>query len=316
MALTTPDPPIDLTQLFPELRAYARTAVRLHPRPGKPTMHDSHIGAPLIWPVAEPWPSCDQTLQMPAAPFGEPGWADWGDRVPETSTPMVGVAQFYARDIPEIPFPEGVDLLQVLWCPNEHELDDIRGPAPLLVWRSTADLTDVLTEPPMRHHATPDSLPGAPAADLSREDYLPRPCVLHPERVTEYPDNEELPEQVRTALNEWDDQAGDGSYQYLLSMAPGCKIGGWESWHLTDMYPLPCTVCGTETEPLLKLDSSEWDGGSEPRWRPWEERHLEWGTPECEETVEPTTLALGRSGALTIFLCPRSTEHGYRLTIQ
>ncbi|GAA3443909.1 hypothetical protein [Planomonospora venezuelensis] len=167
----------------------------------------------------------------------------------------------------------------------------------------------------MRRHATPDSLPGTPAADLSREGYLPRPCVLHPERVTEYPYPEELPEQLHAALDAWDEET-DRPYQELLSIAPGCKIGGWESWHLTDMYPLPCTVCGTETEPLLKLDSSEWGGGSEPRWRPLEEHHLAWGTPECEETREPTTMTLGRYGALTVFLCPRSVEHGYRLTVQ
>ncbi|WP_285710962.1 hypothetical protein [Microtetraspora sp. NBRC 16547] len=237
------------------------------------------------------------------------------DRVPESPIPMVGVAQFYALDIPEIPFPEGTDLLQVLWCPNEHVEDTGLAPAPLLVWRRASDLTDVLAEPPMRDHTTPDGGPETPVADLSYEDYLPRPCVLHPERVTEYPFHEELPEHLQTALDAWED-GSEHSYQSLLSMAPGCKIGGWESWHVTDMYELPCNVCGTETEPLLKLASSEWDSASEPRWRPLEERHLEWGTPECQETLEPTTLQLGRYASLTIFLCPRSAEHGHRLTIQ
>ncbi|MEV4093746.1 hypothetical protein [Streptosporangium saharense] len=312
MILTTPGPPVDLVETFPWMDAYARTAVRLHPRPGNPTIHDSHIGGPLIWPVTEPWPACDQVIQISIAPPFQPGWLEQRAHVPESPVPMVGVAQFYARDIPEIPFPEGTDLFQVLWCPNEHDMDDIAGPAPLLVWRRSEDLVDVLAEPPMRHHATPDRILGAPAADLSVEHCLPRPCVLHPERVTEYPYAEELPEGLRTALDEWD----DGRYQLLLSIAPGCKIGGWESWHLSDMYGLPCEVCGTETEPLLKLASSEWDAGSGPRWRPLEERHLEQGTLECQETVEPTTLNLGRYGALTIFLCPRSVEHGHRLTIQ
>ncbi|WP_222871997.1 hypothetical protein, partial [Nonomuraea sp. PA05] len=267
-------------------------------------------------PSNEPWPACDRTVQVQAAPFGQPGWLTMLDRVPESPIPMLGVAQFYARDIPEIPFPEGTDLLQVLWCPNEHDLEDTGlAPAPLLVWRRVTDVADVLAEPPMRDHTTPDGGTETPVADLSHEDYLPRPCVLHLERVTEYPDPEELPGHVQTALNAWEDSS-EHSYQYLLSIAPGCKIGGWESWHVTDMYELPCDVCGTETEPLLKLASSEWDGGSESRWRPLEERHLEWGTPECEETLEPTTLQLGRHAALTIFLCPRSAEHGYRLTIQ
>ncbi|WP_433217600.1 hypothetical protein [Microtetraspora malaysiensis] len=277
-------------------------------------MYDSHLGGPLLWPSNEPWPACDRTVQVQAAPFGQPGWLTILDRIPESPIPMVGIAQFYARDIPEIPFPEGTDLLQVLWCPNEHE-DTELAPAPLLVWRRASDLTDVLAEPPMRDRTTPDGGPETPVADLSYEDYLPRPCVLHPERVTEYPFPEELPEHLQTALDAWED-GSEHSYQSLLSMAPGCKIGGWESWHVTDMYELPCDVCGTETEPLIKLASSEWDSGSEPRWRPLEERHLEWGTTECRETLEPTTLQLGRYASLTIFLCPRSAEHGHRLTIQ
>jgi hypothetical protein len=313
MDLTTANPPVDITQVLPELSAYARTTVRLHPRPGKPSMHDSHIGGPLMWPSDEPWPVCDRAVRIQAAPVGEPGWLSWRERVPESSVLMVGVAQFCARDIPEIAFPEGTDLLQVLWCPNDHAGDDVR-PVPLLVWRRTADLTDVLTDPPMPDHTTPDALPDTPVSELSQEGYLPRPCVLHPERVTEYPFYEELPEPLQAALEAWDDE--EDLYQYLLSIAPGCKIGGWESWHVTDMYELPCHVCGTETEPLLKLDSTEWDGGSESRWRPLEERHLERGTPECQETHEPTTLDLGRHAALTVFLCPQSADHGHRLTIQ
>ncbi|MFF4412879.1 hypothetical protein ACFYY8_10125 [Streptosporangium sp. NPDC001559] len=54
MALTTPGSPVDITQVFPELSAYARTTVRLHPRPGTPGIRDSHIGGPLLWPSDEP----------------------------------------------------------------------------------------------------------------------------------------------------------------------------------------------------------------------------------------------------------------------
>ncbi|MFB4283851.1 hypothetical protein ACBJ59_51730 [Nonomuraea sp. MTCD27] len=314
MVRTTSSPPVDVTQLFPELGAYARTAVRLHPRPGNPSMHDSHIGGPLIWPAAEPWPVCDRTVSV-NIPYTEETPGGPRDRTPESPIPMVGVAQFYARDIPEIPFPEGTDLLQVLWCPNDHIVDGNPVPFPLLVWRTTSDLTDVLAEPPMRPHDTAASPPDAPAAELSMNYYLPRPCVLHLERVTEFPYPEELPEELEAALDKWDEET-EAEYQYLLSIAPGCKIGGWESWHLTDMYELPCEVCGTETEPLLQLDSSEWDGGSEPRWRPLEDRHLRSATPECWEALEPTTLQLGRYASLYIFVCPRSSEHGYRLAIQ
>lgn len=308
MIRTTATPPVDITDLFPGLRPYARTAVRLHPRPGKPNMRDSHFGGPLMWPSAEPWPTCGQTIAVPDL--------NWQGRIPESPIPMVGVAQFYGRDIPEIPFPKDADLLQVLWCPNEHLLDNAYAPFSKLIWRRTRDLTDVVAEPPMRHYTTPSSPPEAPASELSQENYLPRPCVLHPERVTEYPYSQELPDQLKNDLNEWADDVDPYIYEDSLSIAPGCKIGGWESWHLTDMYELPCEVCGTETELVLKLDSSEWDSSSEPRWRPLEERRLEFATPEGRDAREPTTLILGRFGCLNLFLCPRSPTHGHRLTIQ
>ncbi|WP_203977983.1 hypothetical protein [Planotetraspora silvatica] len=219
---------------------------------------------------------------------------------------MIGVAQFFARDIPEIPYPDNTDLLQVLWCPAKHQQEDLWGPVVRLIWRRTADLATVPTET----HGPGFTAPYPSSVSLADDDYLPRPCVLHPERVTEYPDCEELPEDLQSALNEWDRANSD--YQYLLSIAPGCKIGGWETWHLTDMYELPCTTCGTETEPLLQLDTTEWDGGSGPRWQPLEDR--DHAPVDWED--EPTSLVLGRWGRLTVFLCPVSAEHGFRMAMQ
>ncbi|WP_374213271.1 hypothetical protein [Streptomyces sp. G1] len=54
-----PPRPYDAVELFPQLAPLARTATRLHPRPGSPTPHDSSIGGPLLWPAEEPWPHCD-----------------------------------------------------------------------------------------------------------------------------------------------------------------------------------------------------------------------------------------------------------------
>jgi hypothetical protein len=31
------------------------------------------------------------------------------------------VLQLYASDAPDLPFPPGTDLLQLLWCPYDHE---------------------------------------------------------------------------------------------------------------------------------------------------------------------------------------------------
>ncbi len=57
MTRTTPPRP-DVAAAVPELAAYARTATRLHPRPGAPGVGDSSVGGPLLWPAEEPWPVC------------------------------------------------------------------------------------------------------------------------------------------------------------------------------------------------------------------------------------------------------------------
>ncbi|MFD8627899.1 hypothetical protein ACFV4E_29160 [Streptomyces hygroscopicus] len=54
--LAGPPRPIDVAAVSPQLAPLARTATRLHPRPGAPTWHDSSIGGPLLWPAEEPWP--------------------------------------------------------------------------------------------------------------------------------------------------------------------------------------------------------------------------------------------------------------------
>lgn len=38
--------------------------------------------------------------------------------LPTDPLPLVAVLQIFARDVPELPFPQGTDLCQVLWCPK------------------------------------------------------------------------------------------------------------------------------------------------------------------------------------------------------
>jgi len=64
---TTPPRPFDVTALFPQLAPLARTATRLHPRPGSPTVHDSSVGGPLLWPADEPWQYCEEPHDRRAA---------------------------------------------------------------------------------------------------------------------------------------------------------------------------------------------------------------------------------------------------------
>ncbi|MGW1247214.1 hypothetical protein [Streptomyces sp. NPDC002535] len=80
-----------------------------------------------------------------------------------------------------------VRLLQVLWCPHDHEPD--WKPVTALVWRSAAAVTDVLSAPPE-------------PLDADYEGYLPKPCLLAPERITEYPDSLDLDRGLRESLED------------------------------------------------------------------------------------------------------------------
>lgn len=224
--------------------------------------------------------------------------------------PLVALAQLHAHDIPTVAFPPGTDLLQVLWCPTDHQ--DLPGqtrywgPAVHLVWRRAADVTpargDRGAAPPEPHDAT--------------DSYLPTPCVLHPEQVTEYQYADLLPQSPPNALrdrldaldDQWESETGY-SYQYDLSIAPGCKAGGWASWHVIDPAPVDCR-CGAPMDVMLTLDSCEWDGGSKS-WRPVDD-----AAADRVGAARPTGLTHGRWGALRIFICPVDPGHPHRLNIQ
>jgi hypothetical protein len=329
MVRTTPPRPVDIAAHLPELAPLARTTWRLHPRPGEPTPADSSIGGPLLWPTQEPWPTCTQhagpTLHGASVPdvleqrrILTEAWArprgDGTDLLTEEEkvivdrvnsgteiaqdgpAPMVPVAQLYARDIPTLPRPDGADLLQMLWCPFDHESDGYL-PSTVLRWRFAADVQDPLTDPPQ------------PAA--VEQDYQPRPCVLHPEEVTEYPAPHCLPADLAERVKAWEDREGM-EYQYDLSVAPGCKVGGHAPWSFTDPFPMSCPDCGANVEPLLTIDSCEWDGVTS--WRPVEDAaavHRPFPTPN-----NPTILVIGDIDSLQFYTCVASPSHQHVTNLQ
>ncbi|MCO6005213.1 hypothetical protein NE236_09470 [Actinoallomurus purpureus] len=276
MTFTTPPPPVDLARAVPGMGAHVRTTVRLHPRPGSPGRHESHVGGPLLWPASEPWPQCEAS-----------------DCDQYEGIPMVAVGQLTAADFPEIAFPRGTDLVQILWCVGYHCCPQ-HAPC-RVVWRRAAEVTDVLEAPPV-----PDlegELPGF------YDGAIPRPCVLHPERVTEYPWHQELPADLRDRLWAWDE--GKGLYDEVAT-APGFKVGGSMDWSVSDMARLECVTCAAPTVLLLQADSYEAAGG---RWQPLEERHLVFGTPEYERAEHPTGMELARGGHGGFFVCSADPEH-------
>ena len=149
--ITTLAPPFDITTVFPELSALAAATVRLHPRAGRPDIRDSSLGGPLLWPADQPWPVCHATARELGTGPGAGGYHLMGggrgvggharilrppehqclppgrrarggrDRPLRTSAVPAGRrAAIYARNVPDLPFPDGTDLFQLLWCPNNH----------------------------------------------------------------------------------------------------------------------------------------------------------------------------------------------------
>lgn len=331
MTRTTPPRPVDIAAVFPEFAPLARTTTRLHPRPGAPGVQDSSVGGPLLWPADDPWPVCGKDHEMygdlertqdvrerrrilgdawSRTPLGAPFAITADERAeldrmeaagpparPEQPITMLPIAQLFCRDVPDLVAPPGMDLLQVLWCPFDHD-DDLSCPLPVLRWRRASDVVDVLgsrPEPEVMEYGT----------------YLPAPCVLHPEQVVEYPYAALLPDDLRRRLRAWEDASGH-RYHYELSIADGWKIGGYASWSLTDPYPMVCD-CGTDMEVLLTIASGEWDGFG--GWRPVEDA-AEPTHHSLPAPSNPTDVTIGRGYSLWIFTCPTSFDHPLRLSMQ
>ncbi|MFI0790026.1 DUF1963 domain-containing protein [Streptomyces lydicus] len=274
MTRRTPARPVNVEELFPELIPFRREAVRLHPRAGSPSCHDSSVGGPLLWPAAEPWPVCAEEHYDP----------DTASEL-QAAVPMVPVVQVHQADAPGIPFPEGTDLLQVLWCPYAH--GEYCYPLPQVHWRDSRGIGDILS--------TPAPVEGLP------EDWYPNPCVVHPEQVTEYPSND-LSWDLRDALRQRFDElhATTGlHYWYHLADAPGIKLGGYPGWTQEPCWP-DCEACGGRMEHLLTVASWEFDGESWRTWLPVEDR-TDSGWTEAADN--PAGLCLGDVGGVYIFEC-------------
>ncbi|WP_433684755.1 hypothetical protein [Nocardia sp. CA-119907] len=221
--------------------------------------------------------------------------------LPEGPVAMLPIAQLYVRDVPGLRAPAGKDLLQVLWCPFEH--DEYLIPKTVVVWRFAATVTDILADPPE---------PAVVQAGLGQ--FVPEPCTIAPEQVTEYPRSCELDDDLQQQLQQW--EAGylgidvedlgeiESPYNSDLSVAPGWKIGGWIGWHGGGPWVEPCPACGTPTEPLLTIASWERDG-AQHSWVPDEDRpDMLVGGNGC-----PTKINIGDAWDLVICGCPASPDH-------
>ncbi|UQX04545.1 hypothetical protein [Streptomyces sp. RerS4] len=324
MIRTTPARPVSVEAVFPELASYRGLTTRLHPRPGRPGMHDSHVGGPMLWPEDESWPVCrephrpetegyapDEIRSARASgawPRSRP-WSGAGAPGEDGPVPFTGLAQFFRRDVPGLAAgPDGADLVQLLRCPFTH------GPhyerRYLLRWRQAAEA-----------ERADRFLTAAPEVPVLRWDHdLPEPCVLHPEEVDTYPwaEDDTLPAPLIALIDAWDDaqSAEHGrdalSYQGDLSIPPGWRVGGFPSWASTGPMDITCASCSAAMRLLLTAVGDEMDAGSHS-WAPLEDRDpslrgkesIRWSA----SVVTPTRLRFGRDRDLHVFTCPADPAH-------
>ncbi|MFI5530281.1 hypothetical protein ACIA8O_17235 [Kitasatospora sp. NPDC051853] len=341
MTRTTPPRPLDITTAFPELIGSARTTTRLHPTPGTPTVHDSSVGGPLLWPTDEPWPDGEpgyppvkpvQTLAdvRQVRTLLTQAWArPRGPRenlltvqedetvtrlraghdpalLPTGPQPLIPLAQLYARDVPALTFPEGTDLLQVLWAPG-HDVEGCSANVQLR-WRRASDVQDLLRTPPE-------------PAYVECDVHVPEPCVLQPEPVGEFPPGHLLDQALGERLYDWCRQRSV-SYQSDLSVAPGWKAGGWPAPFTFRDPPesdedeeRQCGECGGPLDTLLTIDSGEWDGAG-GSWRPAETATEKLVGDPYRTLHKPTMMTIGRGYTLQVYSCVNMPAHLPRTIVQ
>lgn len=264
----------------PEIASYETTTVLLNPRPGEPGSHDAHLGGPLLWPADEEWPRCEKHP---------------GDDYPYH---LVAVAQLPAADFPGLPYPEGTDLIQVLWCPVYHHQPHPEGwgPAARVVFRRAADVTSELAGQPDGWAEWHDDF----------EAIVPRPCVLHPEPLPELPPWDALPADIRDRL----EVTGTTGEFALFSSLGGCKAGGAMDWTANARpSPLTCPACEAPYTLLLQVDSGEFLPSDGPAYGPSTfappaESDLAPLSDAWLQAAHPTQMSIGRSnGHGGLFVC-------------
>jgi hypothetical protein len=171
----------------------------------------------------------------------------YGPEVPKQHVTMVALTQVRREDVPGTPdgfWPGDADLLQVLWCPNDHarptgQDPHYYGPTVEVRWRREAEVGDVLST--------------FPEPRTRKDVYSPGTCALAPAEAVDLPDPQELPAGWRDLVARWGDDVGH-PYQRAFACQEGWKLGGWPTWHLTAVQSVDC-ACGGAMSLLLSVPS-------------------------------------------------------------
>lgn len=267
----------DLESAFEWLQGKARPTIRLHPRlDASLPSNTSKVGGDFLWPVNEPWPHCQQH-----------------------DSDCIPVLQIRSEDLPIFDFPPQTDLLQIVWCPNDHK-EHGYCPALNVYWRRRAAL---------RHFAS-----ARLRVNAEYKEYVPCQCRLNPEVVQEFPSAFSLSRSQIEELNRWQND-GSTLYQYSLSVAPGFKVGGYPHW--VQGPEVPTCSCGKEMDYLLTIDSAEFDGGTYERWLPESEQDVWNANYEVRtRTQRAAGLMIGDMGNINVFVCRSCTPWRHRWVFQ
>src|SRR5579871_2557077 len=95
-------------EILSKLGVATLPAIWLRPKPqDKLASTTSKLGGPIAWPADVSWPICEARDVLM-------------DYLTVQNDFLVPVGQFLKTDFPEISFPSGSDVLQILWCPRYH----------------------------------------------------------------------------------------------------------------------------------------------------------------------------------------------------
>ena len=123
----TYEPMFDLSAEFPSINHQDGSSVALALCYATTPNRCSKFGGHFLWPHNEPWPRC----------------AD------HDNSGIVPVLQINKKDVSELLFPNGSDLLNIFWCPDtDHYIgDECWGPKMYFVRRNTSDRSPIFLNP-------------------------------------------------------------------------------------------------------------------------------------------------------------------------
>jgi hypothetical protein len=194
---TTAPPPVNVLEIFPELKPLLKITVRLHPRYGdEPDRTRSKLGGTLAGP--------------PPLLNGQPG---------------IGVLQLHAEDAPpQLRYPPDKDLLQLYWFPGEAG----QPPIPRLVWGESQNLPDIPEKSPSHAGSIAHGLEPIPCRVHPERVWEFPPPSLMPRMMRE---------RIQAWRPNHSDQPGISLFFEQLAAAPGTKVGGWPRWKTEPRTP-------------------------------------------------------------------------------